>query len=212
MHTSPYLVIHSGYHGVHIGVYDGTRMLGEQSIDKKLASSLLMQTILDILTQHLLHMHDLLFIGVHAGPAPFTTLRVGITTANGIGFASKLPLIPVNGLELLSNLYPEYTVLLNAFCEDVYVGKQGATSCENIDLFLEKELARTHSTPLFELRSGRAAEQPSAHLEYPTKLQAETGVSRECKIHAANHLYWQRRATISRENSGCTGQQSKNFS
>jgi tRNA threonylcarbamoyladenosine biosynthesis protein TsaB len=81
----------------------------------------------------------LTFIGVHSGPAPFTTLRVGIATANGLGFATGLPLVPVNGLQTLSMLYPEYTVLLNAFCDDVYVGKKGTVSCQNIDAFLREE-------------------------------------------------------------------------
>lgn len=144
--TAPvyHLVIYSGYHSVYIGLYNHAKNLGEETLDKKTASAFLMQSILDLLKHHQLHFNDLSFIGAHSGPAPFTTLRIGITTANGIGFATKLPLIPVNGLETLSLQYPEYTVILNAFCEDVYVGKNGTVSCENIDAFLQNELKNTN--------------------------------------------------------------------
>ncbi len=134
-----HLVIHSGYQSVFMGLYDRTKNIDTVSLDKKTVSAFLVPSLLEFLIQHEITFGDLSFIGVHSGPAPFTTLRVGITTANGLAFATKIPLIPVNGLETLSMLYPEYTVLLNAFCDDVYVGKKGAVSCQNIDAFLQQE-------------------------------------------------------------------------
>ncbi len=137
-----YLVVHSGYQAVSIGLYCGTKNLALQTLDKKMVSAYLMQSIMELLREHTLTFSDLSFIAAHSGPAPFTTLRVGIATANGIGFATGLPLIGINGLEALSKIYPEYTVILNAFCDDIYVGKNGTTSCENIDTFLHHQAAQ----------------------------------------------------------------------
>ncbi len=44
---------------------------------------------------------DLAFIAAHQGPAPFTTLRVCLTTVNGFAFATGMPLIGINGLQEL---------------------------------------------------------------------------------------------------------------
>ena len=140
-HSVFHLVIHSGYQAVSIGLYRDAKNLTVQTLDKKLVSAFLMQSILELLVEHTLKFSDLSFISAHSGPAPFTTLRVGIATANGIGFATGLPLIGINGLEALSLLYPEYTVILNAFCDDIYIGKNGETSCENIDIFLQQQAA-----------------------------------------------------------------------
>ena len=41
------------------------------------------------------------FVAAHQGPAPFTTLRVCLTTVNGFAFATGVPLIGVNGLQEL---------------------------------------------------------------------------------------------------------------
>lgn len=133
------LVIHSGYESVTIGLYKNGHNIALQNLDKKIVSAFLMPSLIDLLKKSRLMFQDLSFIGVHSGPAPFTTLRVGITTVNGIGFATHIPLIPVNGLELLSTIYKDYVVLLNAFCDDVYIGINGKVLCQNINTFIEQQ-------------------------------------------------------------------------
>jgi tRNA threonylcarbamoyladenosine biosynthesis protein TsaB len=161
MHHTPgqnsifYLVVHSGYQAVNVGVYHNAQNLGIRTLDKKIVSSLLMSSILELLQEHTLKFADLAFISAHSGPAPFTTLRVGIATANGIGFATGLPLIGINGLQALSKVYPEYTVILNAFCDDLYIGKDGQTSCENVDTFLQQQAA-TITEPVTYIGNGVA--------------------------------------------------------
>jgi len=91
---------------------------------------------------------QLSFLAVNQGPAPFTTLRVIIATANGISFATKLPLIGVDGLRalLVQHRDANYSItiaLLDAFNKDVYIAaeRDGVFSyigCENIDNALEK--------------------------------------------------------------------------
>ncbi len=135
-----HLVIHSGYQALSIGLYNGAQNVAIQTLDKKTVSAYLMQSILDLLREHTLTFSDLSFIAAHSGPAPFTTLRVGIATANGIGFATGLPLMGINGLEALSKIYPEYTVILNAFCDDIYIGKNGKRHAKILTLFYNKKL------------------------------------------------------------------------
>jgi len=154
-HSVFHLVIHSGYQALSIGLYKGAQNVAIQTLDKKTVSAYLMQSIIELLREHTLKFSDLSFISAHSGPAPFTTLRVGIATANGIGFATGIPLIGINGLEALSKIYPEYTVILNAFCDDVYIGKNGETSCENIDTFLQREAA-TLTEPITYIGNGVA--------------------------------------------------------
>lgn len=164
-----HLVIHSGYVALSIGLYNCATRLAVQTLDKKTVSAYLMQSIMDMLTEHTLKFTDLSYITAHSGPAPFTTLRVGIATANGIGYATGIPLIGINGLETLSKSYPEYTVILNAFCDDVYIGKNGEASCENIDKFLELQAA-TIKEPVTYIGNGVALHHEKIQLMLGRKV------------------------------------------
>ena len=98
----------------------------------KKASSLLVPYIKQILEKNSLKISDLDFICADQGPGAFTSLRVTIATINGISFASKIPLIGIDGLdalnqETLSDVMlkkqgvPEILiVLLNAYNNEVY--------------------------------------------------------------------------------------------
>lgn len=153
--TAPvhYLALYSGYNGIILGLYNKTHFIDSLTLDKKTASAFLISSLTELIEQNRLHLHDLSFIAAHAGPAPFTTLRIGVATVNGLAFATQIPLIPVNGLEELARIYSDYTILLNAFCDDVYVGKQSHISCQNIDTFLQSELA-TLTKPMTYIGNG----------------------------------------------------------
>ena len=85
---------------------------------------------------------------MNQGPGPFTSLRVIITTANGLSFATKKPLIGINGIEQFLKEFhdPEwpYTVaLLNAYHNDVYYAIEQDGTCiqtgaKNIDVLLDE--------------------------------------------------------------------------
>lgn len=122
-----YLTLHSDYNSVFCGLFRGTACVAVTQEHKLTASKNLMQKILSLLEEECLAWEDLSFIGVNQGPGPFTTLRVVITTINGLLFAKKIPLIGVDGLRSFLSTYTitqsELVVaLLNAFNNDIYFG------------------------------------------------------------------------------------------
>jgi len=119
-----FLITQSTYHEIQISLI--CNMIQTKSvIPKTEASKNLMLTIKDLLDKHDLSCADLDFIGANQGPAPFTTLRVLISTINGIAFASNVPLVGVDGLKAFLNStadkkYPQTVILLNAYNNDLY--------------------------------------------------------------------------------------------
>lgn len=122
---TPFLTLSSTYEHVEVGLYSGNTALARESIDKKLASKELVSAIGRILGAHRAHIRDIAFIAVNQGPAPFTTLRTVIATANGLNFASGIPLVGVDGFRALAytcrnDQWPHTVYILNAFGNDAY--------------------------------------------------------------------------------------------
>src|SRR6478672_12569660 len=62
-----------------------------------------MQTAIDkLIRESGFRMADLNAIGVSIGPGSYTGLRIGLSTAKGLCFALKIPLITVNTLEIMA--------------------------------------------------------------------------------------------------------------
>jgi tRNA threonylcarbamoyl adenosine modification protein YeaZ len=122
-----YLTLHSDYHSVFCGLFKGAACLAVIQEHKLSASKNLMLRLTTLLKEQEVSWADLDFIGVNQGPSPFTTLRVVITTVNGLLFAKKIPLVGVDGLRaFLSDYTPSKSglvvTLLNAFNNDIYFG------------------------------------------------------------------------------------------
>jgi tRNA threonylcarbamoyladenosine biosynthesis protein TsaB len=151
------LVLQSDYNNVSIALCKDDSIL-ETSIDTKHnASKNLVTQMNTLLANNNLAWSDLNFIGLNQGPAPFTTLRVIITTANGLNFAQKLPLIGVDGIKtfLLEQQHTTLVtvVLLNAFAKDLYFGikennKIIATGWENNQVLFESLQKDYPNTPI----------------------------------------------------------------
>ncbi len=119
-----YLAIQNTYHDVQLGIYTDERLLGFTAIHKFQASKELIIKI-DSLLQHAhLQLDDIDFIVANEGPGPFTTLRVVITTINGLSFAKRIPLIGVNALWAAAHEWKRpgelCAILFNAFGNDLY--------------------------------------------------------------------------------------------
>lgn len=116
------LIIHSSYTDIKVGLIQNAHLIAYQQTSSKLASAQLIPIITTLISETL---KNISYIAVNAGPGPFTTLRTSIATANGIAFATNIPLVTLNNLEVLvrSSASPEYSHvfgLLHAFCNDVY--------------------------------------------------------------------------------------------
>jgi tRNA threonylcarbamoyl adenosine modification protein YeaZ len=121
------LLMQTTYDCLEIGLSTDNTLMCQVSADKKVASKEIIIYIQSLLDTHGMTLSDLSFIAVNQGPAPFTSLRVVITTANGISFGSNLPVIGIDGLQYFldehqSQSYPATIALFNAFNNDAYIG------------------------------------------------------------------------------------------
>ncbi len=145
------LAFQATYHGIDYALYNNALLVKDCFLSKNQACSLLMADLNTLLETEKITWHDITFIGASQGPAPFTTLRALIASINGISFATKIPLVGVDGLQAFL-LQEHHTnsisvVLLNAFGNDVYFGiqkeKDSSTGYANGKTFLEN-LAATY--------------------------------------------------------------------
>jgi tRNA threonylcarbamoyladenosine biosynthesis protein TsaB len=119
------LVAQSTYDSVEVALSDGAQLFYLHSVDKKIASALLIPTISTIFNDAKFSFDHCICAVINCGPGPFTTLRTVIATMNGLSFATKIPLIGVNALDALLYSYdPTMTktviALLNAYGGDLY--------------------------------------------------------------------------------------------
>lgn len=122
-----FLAIQNTYNTLDIALFENNQAIETSIEDKIRASKNCALMIEEMLSKHKLTFADLSFIAVNQGPGPFTTLRTVIASANGLSFASGLPLIGIDGIEALllehkDAVYPNTVALLNAFNNDVYFG------------------------------------------------------------------------------------------
>lgn len=122
-----FAALQSTYSSIELALFKDGQQLGFIVIDKHQASAMLIPVFAELLTSHSLSLKDLAFLAVNKGPAPFTTLRTVIATANGLAFATGIPLIGVTSIDALVKEYtsdtsPVPVALLKAFHEDVYYG------------------------------------------------------------------------------------------
>ena len=125
--SSTGLILYNDYATTHCAVAHNSVLQAYTTISNQQAGSHLVPTIASILDESHITLDHCDYIAAHQGPAPFTTLRSVITTANGLSYASNRPLIGVDGLRALAYHAhdPNCThtlVLLYAFRNDVYYG------------------------------------------------------------------------------------------
>lgn len=123
--------IQGSYKQIEVVLFRGLEELNIIKEENLKASSRLIPNLIDFLQSNSISLDDLKFIAIDQGPGAFTSLRVLISTINGIGFARGMPLIGINGLDALAyetffciknnnNNRKIAVPLLNAFNNDVY--------------------------------------------------------------------------------------------
>lgn len=158
-----FLSIQNNYHLVEVALFKNMQSIASTQVSKLEASAHLMLAIKGLLTEHGISFKELSFIAANQGPGPFTTLRVVIATVNGISFATKLPLIGVDGLDMFLNEYrdtqhPTTVALFNAFNHDAYFGIENFNGrekgCKNIGKLLEEIAQQDSAQPIRFIGSG----------------------------------------------------------
>ena len=114
--------------------------------DKRHTSKLFIPLLNQLFTKNKVPLSSLSLCAVNCGPGPFSTLRSIIASANGIHYATTIPLIGVDGLDALFSEvynpdYPHTIALLNAFNNDIYYliahhNKILAKGYDKIDAFI----------------------------------------------------------------------------
>lgn len=150
-----FLLLTNTYESVIIALANENNILKTDIIPKQDASKELIPRIDALLAHHTFNLSDIHCCIVNQGPGPFTTLRTVIATANGLNFATSLPLIGINELksfltEYTDNSYPQTVVLLNAFNHEVYYSmlepnNTFVSGCMNINLLLPEIQKKFHS-------------------------------------------------------------------
>lgn len=143
-----------------LAIYNDITACGFIELDKTKASKECIIALQELLAQCKLRFEDLAFIVANQGPGPFTTLRVVISTINGLSFATKKPLIGINAIEAFLKEYEQQpyqneVVILNAFGNDLYYGIQidkssieiGCASAESLLLQVNQKIP--HNPILF---------------------------------------------------------------
>jgi tRNA threonylcarbamoyl adenosine modification protein YeaZ len=142
-----YLITQATYQDIEVGLFQNSTLKKIINIPKIEACISLATTIDRLLQEFKISYAGLAFIGSSQGPAPFTTLRVLISTINGFSFAQNTPLVGVDGLKAFYSAAKNKglqnpIILLNAFNKEVYfaykINGQLVTGWENIFRLLEK--------------------------------------------------------------------------
>lgn len=123
-----YAVIHGSYSACMIGIYKGQECLAQEGATRTRASAHLLPFFEQALTKAGCSLSQLTALGVDVGPGAFTSLRVVVSTANGLSYGSHIPLIPLDGLSLFTHFVlatyrtraAVVLTLFNAFNQEAY--------------------------------------------------------------------------------------------
>ncbi len=120
-----YLSLQATYTTYQLGLYLNNACIAFVEHDKKNASKELLIELESLLNMHNWPLGSLDFISINQGPGPFTSLRIIITTANALAFATHIPLVGINSLDALLDqaadpAHPLSIALLNAYNNDLY--------------------------------------------------------------------------------------------
>lgn len=89
-----------------VAIHDGGRLLGiVEVLGDNVHGSKLVPLIRELLVQTEVRKADLKAVAVSKGPGSYTGLRIGVSTAKGLGYALGIPLIGVDTLDAIARNY-----------------------------------------------------------------------------------------------------------
>jgi tRNA threonylcarbamoyladenosine biosynthesis protein TsaB len=120
-----YITLSNTYELVELGLFHEGHLIDSVSDDKMYVSKNIVVLLQELLAKNNKQLADLSFIAANQGPAPYTTLRVVLSTVNGLSFSTGIPLIGLDGLELFAkefadDCFAQTVILHNAFNQELY--------------------------------------------------------------------------------------------
>ncbi len=120
-----FIAVQNTYHLFEMALFNNETLIEHRHDTNRNASRTFISLLDDLLKNNNQTLHEISCIVANQGPAPFSTLRVVLTSVNGLHFATSIPLIGIDGLdatffEYYDPQYQQTVVLLNAFNVDVY--------------------------------------------------------------------------------------------
>lgn len=129
-----WLSIISDYETLQVSLCQADTIVQTLTCDKNNSNKELLTLVDTLLRQHHSDLRSLSFIGVNAGPGPYTSLRVAISTANALSFATGIPLVGIDALACFVQEHAtddhEVIALLNAFNNEVFYGIKTADAVQ----------------------------------------------------------------------------------
>jgi tRNA threonylcarbamoyladenosine biosynthesis protein TsaB len=197
-----FITIQNNYDAVEFALCNKTNIIQVLSEDKTTASKNFFTCLSTLLSAHAISLSDISFLAVNQGPGPFTTLRVVIASANGISFATGIPLIGIDGLDalLLENMDDTNTIkvaLLNAFSQDAYYAiwhnnQVIDKGCKNITLLLQQLKDSYHDKSITFLGNGVQLFAEQLHTFFPGQVNLKNHVAQTASTAQISLMAWQR--------------------
>lgn len=101
--TSAYLAIDASTEQCSVALqYEGQQRIFRSSDTPRAHAQVLLTMVDEVIAESGVLLRDLEEIAVGAGPGSFTGVRIGMSIAQGLAFASQIPLVPVCSLEMLA--------------------------------------------------------------------------------------------------------------
>lgn len=139
-------------------------LLAQTEIPGKTYSARLVPTIRELLASNTFSLADLAAIVVTSGPGSFTGIRIGLSTAKGLGEPASIPILAVSRLVVLAGKARTEAAALDASRSEFYFGDGETESLLTRDAFLDR------AAPL---GSKLAVCEASLHSLVPTAILVE---------------------------------------
>ena len=130
--SSLFLSLQGSYKQLQIALFKDKILIDSVLEESSRASAMLIPHLKAILKKNGQSLASLNFVAVDQGPGAFTSLRVMIATVNALSFATKIPVIGIDGLDALAHQTKSmtqsgaeksyYCALLNAFNQELFFG------------------------------------------------------------------------------------------
>jgi len=164
----------------------------------KQASKEFIPLLYDLFKHNKVSLQEISCMIVNQGPGPFSTLRVVISSVNGISFATNIPLIGIDGLDAFimqysDPAYPHTIVLLNAFNYDVYFalqqpGKPLTKGYKKIDQLLDELATLIPDQPIRFLGNGTKLYEDKIKAKFNEHAYIPSPLAHHCSIEQIAHM------------------------